>query len=103
MDPGVFPYLNVPCRIDRGDTKKNLARNEYIAGYVESFEHKVDIEKFTEKQKRDRQAKEGKDLPFHMRWEESPEHTSYGVKLEEFPPAMSSAPFLYMDLSLIHI
>ena len=32
------------------------------------------------------------------RFESAPKHTASGVKLELFPPALSSAPFSYKDM-----
>jgi len=89
-----FPYLIDP-RADRyrgdfdeaedGQAKKQLVRNTKIANYVESYQKKVNVGNFGQ-ERRDKR-------PFQP----PPEGTGQGVKLELFPPAMSSAPFTYKD------
>merc|ERR1712048_153290 len=90
-----FPYLISPGRDhgfgDRfeeaqGTPKKYLQRNPCIANYVESYTRKIDVYKFKTAvaARRDR-------------FGPPPEGVQQGVKLELFPPAMSSAPFTYKD------
>merc|ERR1719198_1813881 len=88
-----FPYLIDP-RMDRGfgdrfdeaqegQAKKQLRRNTGIANYLESYQKKVNVTNFEggrDKGRRD--------------WA-PPQGTGHGIKLELFPPAMSSAPFKY--------
>jgi len=94
-----FPYLIDPCPskqsfscgdfdvADEGIAKKALKRNELLANYVQSYQNKVNVDNFHKwapKQK-------------GFRLGPPPEGVGYGIKLEHFPPAMSSAPFLYCD------
>eukprot|EP00747_Dinoflagellata_sp_TGD_P162341 gnl/TRDRNA2_/TRDRNA2_179819_c0_seq1.p1 gnl/TRDRNA2_/TRDRNA2_179819_c0~~gnl/TRDRNA2_/TRDRNA2_179819_c0_seq1.p1 ORF type:complete len:423 (+),score=73.58 gnl/TRDRNA2_/TRDRNA2_179819_c0_seq1:51-1319(+) len=77
-----FPYLIDP-RSDMSSAKQQLARNTRIANYVESYQKKINVANFG-KERRDNGRSQA-------------EGTGHGVKLELFPPAMSSAPFTYKD------
>jgi hypothetical protein len=86
-----FPYLIEPgCddfnRYAQADSapKRRMKKNENIANYMESYRSKVNVGNFGKNQdKTDRFAP-----PCGVRW---------GVQLENFPPAMSNAPFTYKD------
>lgn len=93
-----FPYLIDPCPstrsfscgdfdvADEGIAKKALKRNELLANYAQSYQNKVNVDNFHKWAP-----------PKRFRFGPSPEGVGYGIKLEHFPPAMSSAPFLYRD------
>lgn len=89
-----FPYLISPgmdCgfgdafeETQGGAPKRKLQRNSNLDGYLTSLRAKVNPANF------------GKDVKSEDRWS-VPGGAGAGVKLELFPPAMSSAPFLYQD------
>jgi len=93
-----FPYLIAPGRDDGfadpfeetqgGAPRKALARNTDIANYVESYQSKINVTNFG----KERSSSGG-------RFQPPPQGVGYGVELECFPPAMSSAPFTYKDAS----
>uniref|UniRef100_A0A7S3PH88 DUF4419 domain-containing protein n=1 Tax=Aplanochytrium stocchinoi TaxID=215587 RepID=A0A7S3PH88_9STRA len=86
-----FPYLNAVGWDDfntfeeaqDGNKKKQLRRNDALGNYKVSFESRVNISNF-----------KTSDETFGP----PPAGTLPGVKLENFPPALSSAPFVYKDL-----
>lgn len=90
-----FPYLLKPGS-DHGygdrfkeagsAPTKALARNRNIINYVESYNSKINVTNFGKEQKTPKE-----------RFAPPPEGVGGGVKLELFPPAMSSAPFTYKD------
>eukprot|EP01043_Picozoa_sp_COSAG02_P046611 COSAG02_NODE_4377_length_5435_cov_3.316342_2_plen_433_part_00 len=100
-----FPYLNSSGRrrgLDRGSEdgghfketedgapKRRMRRNDGLANYMESFQKQVNLANFNKPQEGDSSQEEDRYSP--------PAGTGYGVKLELFPPAMSSAPFTYKD------
>merc|ERR1712110_694203 len=65
--------------------KKELKRNSEIANYVESYTKKTNVTNF------------GNDRKSVTRFQPPPQGVGRGIKLELFPPAMSSAPFTYED------
>lgn len=89
-----FPYLIKPGS-DAGfgdrskesgmEPTKSLRRNENVENYVESYTNKVNVTNFEKFKSTDRFS--------------PPHGVRCGVKLELFPPAMSSAPFTYKDES----
>ena len=92
-----FPYLLAPG-FDRGFgrgggfdeakdgvAKKKLQRNEALSHYAASAASGTNVTNFNKKKSDD--SERGK----------PPEGTERGVKLELFPPGLSSAPFLYVD------
>jgi len=91
-----FPYLIKPGSESFGDftetvdgkAKKSLKKNPCMSHYTVSAKSKVNVENF---------GKDGASSDFRTR--KPPTGVESGVKLELFPPAMSSAPFLYMDAS----
>lgn len=88
-----FPYLINPGRdYDRfteanGAPKKKMMKNTAITNYMDSYRNKVNVENFGKE-------RDSSDLSFRT---PLPEGVGLGVKLENFPPAMSNAPFTYMD------
>lgn len=82
-----FPYLIQPGCDDgfggsfevaeEGKAKKKLTRNVNIAAYIHSMRARANLSNFIGE----------------------PEQTKLGVKLELFPPAMSTAPFKYVDVA----
>jgi hypothetical protein len=87
-----FPYLIDPSSggYDRfseakGEPKKRMKKNTVIAEYMKSYKAGVNVENF------------GKDRDTTNRFSPPPEGVGRGVKLENFPPAMSNAPFTYID------
>ena len=96
-----FPYLIQPeCERRRrrsfddseetadGKAKKSLNKNPYMSNYTVSVESKVNVENFN---------KGGTVFPDFRSPPNPPTGVKCGVKLELFPPAMSSAPFVYID------
>jgi hypothetical protein len=86
-----FPYLIQPgYDFDEfseasGAPKKKMRKNTGIANYMESYQKRVNVSNF------------GKGRDTHDRFGPPPEGVGMGVELEHFPPAMSSAPFIYKD------
>jgi len=87
-----FPYVIQPGsdfdsfdEAKDGVPKKKLRRNDELANYLGGFKAKVNMGNW---------KVDGKGLG-----SSPPKGTAYGVKLENFPPGMSSAPFTYIDLS----
>jgi len=77
-----YPYLIKPDYVfhryeekNNGDSKRVLQKNGYLENYLKTFKKPVDVASFQE-------------------WENV---TKSGVKLELFPPSLSSAPFAYKD------
>merc|ERR1712032_81109 len=63
------------------------SRNTQLATYLESYHNKINVTNFGANVKDN-----------EPRWKRAaPAGTGRGVKLDLFPPAMSSAPFLYKD------
>mgnify|MGYP002845549692 CR=1 FL=1 len=101
-----FPYLNeVGYDYGFGDgdnfketkggvPKRRMSRNDGLANFQESFQKKVNLTNFNKPQ----DGGSGKDDDRFSRFSPPPAGTRSGVKLELFPPAMSSAPFTYKDL-----
>ena len=96
-----FPYLNESGYGGFGDgdhfketeggvPKRRMRRNDGLANFQESFQKKVNLTNFNKPQ----DGGSGKD----DRFSPPPAGTRSGVKLELFPPAMSSAPFTYIDV-----
>merc|ERR1719230_175806 len=96
-----FPYLNDHGYDDEGFTnhfeestggqaKKQMRVNSDLANYAESMRAKVNLTNFAEGA-----DKSNTDFP------SPPKSTGSGVKLEHFPPAMSSAPFKYIDMNFV--
>jgi len=93
-----FPYLIDPSRgsfavgdydvAEEGSAKKALKRNENLANYDKSYQNRVNVDNFQKSVPR------SKGFSFEPR----PAGVGYGVELKHFPPAMSSAPFLYKDV-----
>jgi len=91
-----FPYLLAPGFDDGfgsgggfdeangGRAKKKLRRNDNLANYTQSVAARVNVTNFA------------KSVKSEGRWPR-PEGTAPGVKLELFPPGLSSAPFKYKD------
>mmetsp|Transcript_21402 Transcript_21402/g.42858 ORF Transcript_21402/g.42858 Transcript_21402/m.42858 type:complete len:478 (-) Transcript_21402:51-1484(-) len=84
-----FPYLiedgrdfDAFAETADGTAKKSLKKNPYMANYVASALSKTNVE----------------NSPFTSGEWALPQGVERGVELELFPPAMSSAPFLYKDL-----
>jgi len=85
-----FPYLIKPghesfgsfAETADGKAKKSLEKNPCMSHYTVSAKSKVNVENF---------GKDGASSDFR------PTGVERGVELELFPPAMSSAPFLYLD------
>jgi hypothetical protein len=69
---------------DEGNAKKALRRNDGLANYAESFRNKINVNNFPSR-------------PRSSRFPSPPAGVQQGIKLECFPPAMSSVPFLYKD------
>lgn len=86
-----FPYLiNPGCDYDRfseanGAPKKKMKKNTSIENYMESYNNKVNVANF------------GKERDMSSRFVPPPQGVGPGVELENFPPAMSNAPFTYKD------
>ncbi|EOD18733.1 hypothetical protein EMIHUDRAFT_470197 [Emiliania huxleyi CCMP1516] len=95
-----FPYLLAPGFDDGfgrgggfdeakgGVAKKKLRRNGGLANYAESFASKVNAANFGAQRRSGSSSRDS--------WN-PPEGTGDGVKLELFPPGLSSAPFTYKD------
>merc|ERR1711924_574776 len=98
-----FPYLIHPgdsfdrfAETSDGKKKMQMRRNTALDNYLESYKSKMTSAKL-----------EGKKFPasslpktrggFSFGGDSEPSGVKYGVKLENFPPAMSSAPFTYKD------
>eukprot|EP00111_Clytia_hemisphaerica_P002244 TCONS_00006290-protein len=73
-----------------GVAKKQLQKNECLEHYMESFQQKVGIKEFEADKNKPRDREE-------FRFADPPSGTKRGIKLELFPPALSSAPFVYKD------
>jgi len=95
-----FPYLINPHPdfsyghydvAEKGQAKKALRRNESLANYAASFSNKVNVTNFDKAI-----PSKGRGFRFDA---QPPTGVGHGVKLELFPPAMSSAPFVYKDLT----
>lgn len=96
-----FPYLNAPGydhgfdefeEAQGGAPKKKLQRNDALGNFMEGWAAKVNVANFNDGSKEEDSG-----------WGRAPpagvKKTARGVKLELFPPAMSSAPFTYQDIS----
>ena len=70
------------------EPKKLLTRNTNLQDCVESYQKKVNAANFGDRPRGPKQ-----------RFDPPPAGVKNGVKLEMFPPAMSSAPFTYKDVS----
>lgn len=90
-----FPYLIIPghggfdqfAEAGGGVAKKQLQRNGGLANYCESQLAKVNVGNFSANTERGKGRRGGA----------PPAGTSGGIKLENFPPAISNAPFRYKD------
>jgi len=86
-----FPYLIEPGHeYNRfgeasGAPKKKMRKNAEIANYMESYKNMVNAGNF------------GKERDTSDRFAPPPQDVGWGVQLENFPPAMSNAPFTYKD------
>eukprot|EP00037_Helgoeca_nana_P032176 m.412558 g.412558 ORF g.412558 m.412558 type:complete len:431 (-) comp28878_c0_seq1:361-1653(-) len=88
-----FPYLNASgsdwddcdpfAETEGGQAVKKLAKNDAIGGHSRSMATKTNVTNFGDREAADEWA--------------PPSGTEGGVKLEMFPPSMSSAPFVYKD------
>jgi len=88
-----FPYLIEPGFSDGFDSfkeaneapKKKMRKNTDIANYMQSYKNKVNVANF------------GKERDTSNRFAPPPQGVGQGVQLKHFPPAMSNAPFKYID------
>lgn len=89
-----FPYVMAPVQERFGEETQNgkpkgwRQRNAAMASYVQSFEDRVNLENFGTGER---------DVPVCFRRPLRLPLAGQGVKLERFPPAMSSAPVRYID------
>jgi len=98
-----YPYLISPRSTfeHRHLEKKNgkvstpLKKNSSLDHYLDSFKEQVDVVAFEKEV--ENLKKETSDRGIYEK-PRVPRGTKKGVKLEEFPPSLSSAPFIYKDL-----
>jgi len=91
-----FPYLIDPkmsytsrfTETNDGVSQKALRRNPHIGAFVESWRSGVNVTNFPSSVGSSRSTPE-------------PTGVKEGVKLELFPPALSSAPFTYIDQAVV--
>ena len=75
-----------------------LRKNTGLDNYLKSYHSKVSSAKLNGKTFPPPAKKADDDGSYGFRYRRSsPEGVDHGVKLENFPPAMSSAPFTYKD------
>ena len=79
--------------------KMQLRKNTHLESYLKSFRSKMVSAKLNGRNFPPVEPKPASDRDVSWFGRRAPTSTDWGVELKNFPPGMSSAPFLYKDVS----